>query len=137
MARRPLVFEITANVTNFRIADTRPPLEEVSETGGGKIGATPIRMLYTVKVTPGPRVDRIAGNGILYAKGSRAPYRIRGVAGGGPSFSERVRGMWMFGPDCTGSLRELRNAKASFRTDVDAKGRSKTTVSIERDALKP
>ena len=125
---RKLLFELAADSTTFRIADTRPPLEEVSETGSGTFRGMSIRFLYTVKVTPGAKVDRIAGNGILYASGGRAPYRITGTAGGGPDFSERVRGTWAFANGCTGALRMFRNIKASFVTSVDAAGKSTTRV---------
>ena len=125
---RKLLFEVAADSTTFRIADTRPPLEEVSETGSGAFRGMSIRFLYTVKVTPGPKVDRIAGSGILYASGGRAPYRIAGTAAGGPDFSERVRGTWTFASGCTGALRMFRNIKASFVTSVDAAGKSSTRV---------
>lgn len=127
-ASRKLLFEVAADSTTFRIADTRPPLEEVSETGSGTFRGMSIRFLYTVTVRPGPKVDRIAGNGILYASGGRAPYRITGTAAGGPDFSERVRGMWTFASGCTGALRMFRNIRASFVTSVDAAGKSSTTV---------
>jgi hypothetical protein len=126
--RKQLLLDVAADATTFRIADTRPPLEEVSETGGGTYRGMSIRFLYTVKVRPGARVDRVAGSGLLYASGGRAPYKISGTAAGGPDFSERVRGTWTFGSGCTGALRELRNTKASFVTSVDAAGRSTTKV---------
>jgi hypothetical protein len=129
MARTDILFDVIADSTIFRIADTRPPLEEVSETGGGTFRGMKIRFLYTVKVRPGPRVDRVSGNGLLYATGGRAPYKISGTAAGGPDFSERVRGTWVFGRDCTGVLRDLRNAKTSFVTTVDAAGKSTTRIS--------
>ena len=129
MPRKSLLFEISSSSTVFRIADTKPPVEEVSETGEGTFNGMKVRTLYTVKVRPGRLVDRIDGHGILYAQGGgRAPYKISGLAGGGPDFSEKVRGAWVFGPSCTGNLRELRNARASFRTLVDSKGKSKTKV---------
>ena len=127
LPRKQLLLDVAADSTTFRIADTRPPLEEVSETGSGTYRGISIRFLYTVKVRPGPSVDRVAGSGILYASGGRAPYKITGTAGG-HDFSERVRGTWAFGANCTGALRELRNAKATFVTSVDAAGRSSTKV---------
>ena len=129
MPRKALLFEISARSTIFRIADTKPPMEEVSETGEGKFNGLKLRTLYTVRVRPGRRVDRVDGHGIVYAHGGgRAPYKISGLAGGGPDFSEKVRGAWVFRPNCTGNLRELRNARASFQTIVDSKGKSKTKV---------
>ncbi len=127
MNSKPLL-ALTAQATTFRVADTEPPLEEVSETGGGQYDGVPVRFLYTVRVTPGADVDRIGGNGILYAKGARAPFRISGEAAGGPDFSERVRGTGTFGPDCTGRLVELSDTKVWFRTAVDPSGQSATTV---------
>lgn len=129
MTRKTPLFEIFASSTTFRIADTKPPMEEVSETGEGTFNGVKLRTLYTVRVRPGRRVDRIDGHGIVYSQGSgRAPFKISGLAGGGPDFSEKVRGAWVFGPNCTGNLRELRNARASFQTIVDSKGKSKTKV---------
>ena len=128
MARKTLLFEISAKSTTFRVADTTPPVEEVSETGAGVFNGLKIRILYTVKVRPGRRVDRIVGHGIVYAKYGRASYSIAGTAAGGPDFSEKVRGTWVFGSDCNGSLRELRNTKATFETKVDSKGKSKTRI---------
>jgi hypothetical protein len=129
MPRKTLLFEISSSSTIFRIADTKPPMEEVSETGEGKFNGLKLRTLYTVKVKPGRRVDRIDGHGIVYAQGGgRAPYKISGLEGAGPDFSEKIRGTWVFGPNCMGNRRELRNAKASFQTLVDSKGKSKTKV---------
>ena len=129
MPRKTLLLEISSSSTVFRIADTKPPVVEVSETGEGTFNGMKLRTLYTVKVRPGKRVDRIDGHGIVYAQGGgRAPYKISGLEGAGPDFSEKIRGMWVFGPNCMGNLRELRNAKASFQTLVDSKGKSKTKV---------
>jgi len=129
MPRKTLLLEISSSSTVFRIADTKPPVVEVSETGEGTFNGMKLRTLYTVKVRPGKRVDRIDGHGIVYAQGGgRAPYKISGLEGAGPDFSEKIMGMWVFGPNCMGNLRELRNAKASFQTLVDSKGKSKTKV---------
>jgi len=92
MPRKSLLFEISSRSTTFRIADTKPPVEEVSETGEGTLNDVKLRMLYTVRVRPGRRVDRIDGNGIVFSQGGRAPYKISGVAGGGPDFSEKGQG---------------------------------------------
>ena len=80
MPRKTLLFEISSSSTVFRIADTKPPMEEVSETGEGKFNGLKLRTLYTVKVRPGRRGDRIDGHGIVYAQGGgRAPYKISGL----------------------------------------------------------
>lgn len=90
MPRKSLLFETSSRSTTFRIADTKPPIEEVSETGERTPNGVKLRTLYTVRVRPGVRVDRIDGLGIVYAQGGgRAPYKISGLAGGGPDFSEK------------------------------------------------
>lgn len=128
MPRKTLLFEISSRSTTFRIADTKPPMEEVSEIGEGTLNGVKLRTLYTVRVRPGRRVDRIDGHGIVYSQGGRAPYKISGLAGGGPDFSEKVKGTWVFGSNCTGRLKELKNTRASFETLVDLKGKSITKV---------
>jgi len=49
MPRKSLLFEISSRSTVFRIADTKPPVEEVSETGEGTLNDVKLRMLYTVE----------------------------------------------------------------------------------------
>ena len=129
MARKTLLFEISGRSATFRIADTDPPLEEVSTTGEGTFNGMKFRDLNTVRVRPGRRVDNIDGRGILFLQGgSRAYYQISGVAGGGLEFSETVRGTMAFGARCTGKLKVLKNTRASFQIMVDSKGRFRTKV---------
>ena len=129
MARKTLLFEISGRSATFRIADTEPPLEEVSTAGEGTFNGMKFRDLNTVRVRPGRRVDRIDGRGILFVQGgSRAYYKISGVAGGGPNFSETVRGTMLFDVKCTGNLKVLKNTRASFEILVDSRGRFKTKV---------
>ncbi len=129
MPRKTLLFKISGRSATFRIADTQPPLEEVSTTGEGTFNGMKFRDLNTIRVTPGRRLDRIDGRGILFVQGgSRAYYSISGVAGGGPEFSEVVKGTMVFGANCIGKLKVLKKTRASFEILVDSKGRFKTRV---------
>ena len=132
MADKKPLFEFTAKRATFRIADTKPPMEEVSVTGRGRFKGEEFVTLYTVKVRSGgdDPEDRISGPGIMTLDEGRgrAAYRIRGGALGGPKFSEVVSGTIVFGSDCTGKLKELRNLKTYFETAVDPKGDSRTKV---------
>ncbi|MEK6919581.1 MAG: hypothetical protein AABX62_00895, partial [Thermoproteota archaeon] len=69
MAPKTLLFEISGRSATFRIADTQPPLEEVSTTGEGTFNGMKFRDLNTIRVTPGRRLDRIDGRGILFVQG--------------------------------------------------------------------
>lgn len=129
--RRSPLLQFKAERAWFRIADTTPPMEEISVTGRGRYKGRSFATLYTVKVRPTEEAaDVIRGHGILFlGQGQgRATYAIAGRATGGPDFTEVVTGILRFGPRCTGGLKELSNLRTVFETRVDAKGASRTRV---------
>jgi hypothetical protein len=127
---KTLLLQFTAKSANFRVADTEPPLEEVSVVGKGRFGGKELTCLYTVRIVPtGKSKDRQEGAGILYLEGhGRATFRVAGALSSTPRWRERVAGTMSFGNDCTGEFEKLKNTRVSYQTLVNAKGKSTTKV---------
>jgi hypothetical protein len=125
-----LLFEFKAKSATFRVTDTDPPLEEVSVVGKGRFKGKKHTSLYTTRITPtGRSRDRESGAGILYLEGGgRAVYKIAGSIGSTDRWREMAEGTITFGEQCSGSLIELKNSRASYVTLVNSKGESKTRV---------
>jgi hypothetical protein len=130
MPSKQLLFEFKAKSATFRVADTDPPLEEVTVVGKGRFRGKPLTSLYTTRITPtGKSRDREDGAGILYLEGGgRAAYRISGSVGSTDRWREMAEGTVTFGNHCSGSLSWLKNSRASYETLVNSKGESKTRV---------
>lgn len=98
--------------------------------GQGRFYGKQLTTLYTVRITPtgGPK-DRQDGAGILYLEGGdRGTYKMAGSLRSTPKWREEITGTMVFGDDCTGALRELKNLTVSYRTLVNSKGESSTKV---------
>jgi len=134
MALKRLLFEFKAKSASFRVADTEPPLEEVTVVGKGRFKGKALTSLSTTRVTPTERSRDIEeGAGILYLQGNgRAAYKLSGSVGETRKWRELAMGTMTFGDDCVGSLRDLRNLRASYVTQVNSKGESHTKVWEER-----
>ena len=130
MPPKQLLFEFKAKSATFRVADTDPPLEEVSVVGKGRFKGKTLTSLYTTKITPtGRSRDAESGAGILYLEGGgRAVYKIRGTIGSTNKWREKSVGTMTFGEYCSGSLRKLRNVRATYDTLVNSKGKSHTKI---------
>jgi hypothetical protein len=134
MPSKYLLFEFKAKSANFRVANTNPPLEEVSVVGKGRYEGRLLTALYTTIVRPtGKLRDKEDGAGILFLEGNgRASYRISGSIGSTRKWSELAKGTMVFGKECIGSLKELKHLRASYVTQVNSKGMSRTKVWKER-----
>lgn len=130
MPSKRLLFEFKAESATFRVADTVPPLEEISVVGKGRFKGKALTSLYTTRIRPtGGSRDREGGAGILYLEGGgRAVYRISGTIGSTDKWREMAEGTMTFGEHCSGSLKELRGVRASYVTLVNSKGKSMTKV---------
>jgi hypothetical protein len=124
------IFEFKIKSATFRIADTDPPLEEISVVGKGRYKHRVLTALYTTKMRPtGKPRDKEDGAGILYLEGNgRAAYKISGSIGSTRKWRELTKGTMTFGEDCTGSLKELKYLRASYVILVNSKGESETKV---------
>ena len=125
--------KLRAKSATFRIADEgKVPLEEVTVVSKGRFKGRELTSLQTVRIYPtGKASDIEEGSGILYLKGSgRATYRVLAELRTTTKWRERVKGGMSFGKDCTGGLKNLARAKASFVTLVNSKGESITKVRI-------
>jgi len=131
-----LLFELRAKPASFRVADTEPPMEEVTVIGKGRFKGKALTSLSTTRVRPtGGSRDAEEGVGILYLQGNgRAAYRVSGSIGETRKWRELGRGTMTFGEDCVGSLRDLRKMQASYTTLVNSKGESHTKVWRESEA---
>jgi len=129
MAKR-LLFEFKAKSASFRVADTEPPLEEVTVVGKGRFRGMDLTSLCTTRVRPtGRSRDVEEGAGILYLEGDgRAAYRVTGTIGKTRKWRELAKGTMTFGEDCVGSLKDLATLRASYATVVNANGGSHTKV---------
>jgi hypothetical protein len=117
-------------VSNLRVVDTNPPLEEVSVVGKGRFKDKVLTSLCTTRITPTGRPrDKEQGVGILWLEGNgRAPYRISGTIGSTRKWKEMAKGLITFGEQCVGSLEELKKMRARYVTLVDSRGASTTNV---------
>jgi len=123
-AMTPL-FEMVSRSHCFRIADTKVPAEEVTETADGSFNGRKFRTLYTVVVSAA--TGKFRGRGILYSDGS-IPYEITGSVRGGKNFSEMVRGRMAFGKTKAKHLKDLEKINAAFEAFSDSEGKTKTKV---------
>lgn len=130
MPSRCLLFEFRSKSATFRVADTEPPLEEVSVVGRGRFKGRTLTSLSTTRINPtGESRDMEEGRGILYLEGNgRATYMIEGSVGSTHKWRELARGTMIFGENCTGSLKELRKLRASYITVVNRRGESHTKI---------
>jgi len=130
VASRTPLFQFRAKSANFRVADTNPPLEEVSVVGKGRYRGKELTTLYTVRIVPtGKTKDRQEGAGILYLEGGgRATYRVEGELSSTANWRERVSGTMSFDEDCVGEFENLKNTRVSYQTLVNSKGESTTKV---------
>jgi len=130
MPSKTLLFEFKADTATFRVADTEPPLEEVSVVGSGRFKGKNLTTLYTIRISPTKTSkDRHEGAGILYLEGGgRSTYRMKGTLISTPKWREVVTGTMALGDDANGDLRELKNLTVSYKTLVDANGKSSTKV---------
>lgn len=125
MKPKTLLFEMVSRSHYFRIANTKLPAEEVTETAEGSFNGRKFRTLYTVIVNP--MDGRFDGRGILYSNGS-IPYEITGSARGGKNFTETVRGRMVFGKTKARDLNKLENVTATFEASSSSEGKTKTRV---------
>jgi hypothetical protein len=125
-----LLFELKSKSATFRVADTDPPLEEISVVGKGRFKGKVLTSLSTTRIRPtGESRDIEEGRGILYLEGNgRATYTIEGSIGSTHKWRELARGTMTFAEKCTGTLKELRKSRASYLTVVNLKGESHTKV---------
>jgi len=130
-----LLFELKSKSATFRIADTDPPLEEISVIGKGRFKGKLLTSLSTTRIKPtGKSRDIEEGRGILYLEGNgRAPYTIKGTIGSTRKWRELARGTMIFDEKCIGTLKELRKSRASYLTVVNLKGESHNKVWKEDD----
>jgi hypothetical protein len=125
-----ILFKFKAKSASFRVADTDPPLEEVSVVGEGRFKGKKLTSLYTVRITPtGKEKDKQDGAGILYVEGnSRAIYAVTGELRTTKRWREHVVGTMKFANNCTGEFVRLNNKIVSFETLVNSRGESTTSV---------
>jgi hypothetical protein len=130
VAQKRLLFGWKSKTATFRVADTNPPLEEISVVGKGRFKGKVLTSLCTTRVTPTGRArDKEQGMGILWLEGKgRASYRLDGTIGHTHRWREMAKGTITFGERCVGSLEELRNVRAVYETVVNSKGESETKV---------
>jgi hypothetical protein len=128
--QKRLILEWKSKSATFRVADTNPPLEEISVVGKGRFRGKVLTSLCTTRITPtGRSRDKEQGIGILWSEGNgRALYRISGTIGSTDKWREMAKGTMSFGKNCVGSLKDLRNVRARYVTLVNSKGESETKV---------
>jgi hypothetical protein len=130
VSQKRLIFGWKSKSATFRVADTSPPLEEISVVGKGRFRGEVLTSLCTTRITPtGKSRDKEQGIGILWLAGNgRASYRITGTIGSTDRWREKASGVITFERNCIGTLKDLRNVRARYVTLVNSKGESETEV---------
>ncbi len=94
MPSNRLLFEFKSKSATFRVADTDPPLEEISMVGKGRFRGKTLTILSTTRIKPtGESRDIEEGRGIIYLEGNgRATFTIEGSIGSTHKWRELARG---------------------------------------------